>query len=228
MLHTGIEYVDDLTDDGIIYHYPETNRGRKDAREIQALKNAEAFQLPIFVIVHSQKPTLRDVKVGWVVDHNDTSRQCIILFDEPPTAIPPDPDQTPFRLKANRKEKKRSVKHRERSPEFKFDVVKRYGQQCAFCEITEARLLEAAHIRPVSKNGSDDPRNGLVLCANHHKAIDNGLVGIRPSTFELVSLHKNVLLASLGVKQRSISHLGKKPHPDALRWKWGKLEKRDA
>jgi len=227
VLHTGIEYVDDLSDDGIIYHYPETNRGRKDDREIQALKNAEGFQLSVFVITQSDTPNLRDVKVGWAIDHDDASRQCIILFEEPPKALPPDPDEIPFRLSASRKEKKRSGKQRERSPEFQFDVIKRYGQQCAFCEIKEARLLEAAHIRPVSKNGSDDPRNGLVLCANHHKAIDNDLVGIRPSTLELIALNANTPLTSLGVTRPSISHLGKKPHPDALRWKWAKLEERD-
>jgi hypothetical protein len=44
ILHTGRHYPDDLSDDGLLYHYPTTRRppGR-DAAEIQATKSAAAL-----------------------------------------------------------------------------------------------------------------------------------------------------------------------------------------
>jgi predicted restriction endonuclease len=35
--------------------------------------------------------------------------------------------------------------------------------------------LEAAHIVPYSKNGTDDPSNGITLCRPHHLAVDRAL-----------------------------------------------------
>jgi putative restriction endonuclease len=160
------------------------------------------------------------VKLGWVVDHDDVSQQCAVLFEEPTGRFTDDIDEAPFRLKANRNEKRKPVSVRERSAYFHFQVIKRYGQKCAFCEISEPRLLEAAHIRPVSENGSDDPRNGLVLCANHHKAFDAGLVGINPLTNELVSLRAGAPLHSIGICKTSIRHLPSSPHPEAIAWAW--------
>ncbi len=68
ILHTGRHYPDDLSEDGLVYHYPATQRppGR-DAAEIQATKNAAASSLPIFVILPGiQDPAKRSVRLGWV------------------------------------------------------------------------------------------------------------------------------------------------------------------
>jgi predicted restriction endonuclease len=46
-------------------------------------------------------------------------------------------------------------------------------------------LLDAAHVRAYRDKGSDDPRNGLVLCATHHRAFDKKLFAIDPSTLQL-------------------------------------------
>jgi len=59
VLHTGEHYVDDLSDDGLIYHYPNPDRGNKDEREAQALRYAHTYQLPVFVILHSRDARLR-------------------------------------------------------------------------------------------------------------------------------------------------------------------------
>jgi len=41
LLHTGSSYADDLSDDGVLYHYPSTNRPRgRDLAEIEATKAA--------------------------------------------------------------------------------------------------------------------------------------------------------------------------------------------
>jgi putative restriction endonuclease len=49
ILHTGRHYPDDLSDDGVIYHYPTTRRpSGRDAAEVRATKNAADLSLPIF------------------------------------------------------------------------------------------------------------------------------------------------------------------------------------
>jgi putative restriction endonuclease len=76
ILHTGRHYPDDLSDDGLIYHYPKTHRppGR-DAAEVQATKNAGAFSLPIFAILPGTRSAKRSVRLGWVVDFDEENRQ---------------------------------------------------------------------------------------------------------------------------------------------------------
>lgn len=58
-----------------------------------------------------------------------------------------------------------------------------YDEQCAICG--EAREtpdgnpeVEAAHIYPKHKGGSDDVRNGLALCKLHHWAFDTGWLSL--------------------------------------------------
>jgi len=111
LLHTGSSYADDLSDDGVLYHYPAT-----------------------------------------------------------------DPEDQPFRLVEERRTTRRQVEARVGQPRFKFQVFERYGSRCAVCDISAPQLLDAAHLRPKKEHGSDDPRNGLVLCASHHRALDAGLL----------------------------------------------------
>lgn len=43
ILHTGRHYPDDLSEDGVIYHYPRTNRPEgRDSSEIEAPRRARA------------------------------------------------------------------------------------------------------------------------------------------------------------------------------------------
>jgi hypothetical protein len=60
VLHNGASYDDDLSDDGIVYHFPDTERpvGR-DAAETAALRNAFSLQIPIFVITNSKSNSTR-------------------------------------------------------------------------------------------------------------------------------------------------------------------------
>ena len=56
ILHTGRHYADDLSEDGVIYHYPKTARPpARDAAEVQATKNAMTHKLPIFVVLPGKK-----------------------------------------------------------------------------------------------------------------------------------------------------------------------------
>jgi 5-methylcytosine-specific restriction endonuclease McrA len=63
---------------------------------------------------------------------------------------------------------------------FLMELYKRkYGYACQFCSTTIEKAngkhyIEACHITPVGKDGSDDNDNILVLCPNCHKLFDYG------------------------------------------------------
>ena len=66
-----------------------------------------------------------------------------------------------------------------REARFRPLVLQAYGNRCAVCE-TALKLVDAAHIIPVSDPRSDDEvTNGLALCRLHHAAYDTGLLGVR-------------------------------------------------
>lgn len=67
-----------------------------------------------------------------------------------------------------------------RSRAFSIDVRSNYEFTCAVCgeeryNYKENAEVDAAHIYPVARNGSNDVRNGLALCKFHHWAFDGHL-----------------------------------------------------
>lgn len=105
---------------------------------------------------------------------------------------------------------------------FRFEVLQRYGVQCSVCGIARKELLDAAHIRPWSEKGADDPRNGLPLCANHHRAMEAGLFGIEPESMAVVMAPG--MIDDFGMRRTSLSHMEAVPHTQALRWVWDRLD----
>lgn len=60
-----------------------------------------------------------------------------------------------------------------------------YEERCAMCGLGLG-LTESAHILPVVAPGSvDEVRNGLALCANHHRAFDRHRIWIDPETGQI-------------------------------------------
>jgi hypothetical protein len=226
LLHTGSSYSDDLFDDGVIYHYPVTSRGQRDRNEIASMKACAEHSLPVFVVIkRSPADSTRDVRLGWVTDHDDGSRQLLISFLEAPPSVvdvQTDEDDKSFELKKPRADRRTSTRARLGQCRFRFRVFKRYGSVCAFCQITEPKLLQAAHLCPVEEGGSDDPRNGLVMCLTHHKAFDDGLLLIEPESLELCAGPSVPDLKTIGVTNNIIVHLRHKPHREALLWAWSK------
>lgn len=71
-----------------------------------------------------------------------------------------------------------SVSKKLRDVSFRKRILTAYGFHCAVCGV-QLKLVEAAHIIPVNHdNGTDETRNGLALCALHHKAYDQALIAI--------------------------------------------------
>lgn len=60
---------------------------------------------------------------------------------------------------------------------FALRVLRAYERRCAFCGMN-ARLVDAAHIVPVRREGVDSVRNGMALCPTHHRAFDEGMIHV--------------------------------------------------
>ncbi len=79
--HSGKSYPDDWSDDGVIYHYPDTQRPKgRDVSEFEATKNAKRTGLPVFVITHTSH-SRRNVYIGRVVGSDDDANQFLVVFD---------------------------------------------------------------------------------------------------------------------------------------------------
>jgi HNH endonuclease len=228
ILHTGRHYPDDLSDDGLIYHYPATHRplGR-DTAEVQATKNAAALSLPIFVILPgTNSAAKRCTRLGWVADFDDENRQFLILFgkDEPKYQPAPSAD-TPFSLTGGQTSGKTTAKTRPGQQRFRFQVIAKYGYKCAVCAITHPSLMKAAHICGKAHNGSDDWRNGLPLCSTHHDAFDAHLFAVQPDTLVIETM-PSVSPSSIGITVKALSAIHGQPHSDALSWRFVQTNKR--
>ena len=218
VLHTGDHYPDDLSDSALLYHYPETKRPGRDAMEISALKSAGDLRLPVFVILRNG--SARAVKRGWVTDWDDRSKLFLIEFGE--TRRGPASESGELVLYGRESGVRRSVRARPNQQRFRMSVLKRYGPLCAVCNVEALELLTAAHIVAVEQNGSDDPRNGLVLCWNHHRAFDLDLFRITPAGEVIVG--DGYSPDDLGVTKVSLAGMPTLPAREALSVRFGSAE----
>ena len=209
---------------GVLHHYPRTQRppGR-DRAEIQATKAAGQLGLPLVVITSPSPPAAtRDVHLGWVEGWDDAAQLFLITFGEapPPRLLPEAVETRPFSLVDTREPGTREVVARRGQQRFKFLVFQRYGLCCAVCDFNLMEALDAAHLRPKHARGFDDPRNGLVFCAVHHRAFDAGLFAIEPHTWRLHCRPGGPDAHVLRLAHVSLTHLLRRPHQEALAWHW--------
>lgn len=230
ILHTGEHYPDDLSAEGMIYHYPTTRRSAgRDISEVEATKNSLRLDLPIFVVLPGERSAQkRTVRLGWVRDYDDLNRQFLILFgDQPPLCDPVPPQDGPFALQTtgNQSRKLQSVASRSSQQTFRFNIFAKYGAKCAVCRISHSTLLAAAHICGKRDRGTDDWRNGLPLCATHHAAFDAHLFAIEPSTHELVC-KPGTTAEQIGLASNRVDLLSSLPHREALLWRWNATQRK--
>jgi len=220
-----MHYPDELSDTGLIYHYPNTGQSGRDKSEVAATKAAAALKIPIFVITGtSPSSKYRAARIAWVEGWDDSSATFLITFsgDAPQGLLVEDnSDSLPFVLKGNRTRRaKRTVKHRPDQQRFKFQVFQRYGARCPLSGIAVAEMIEAAHLRGDADDGTADPRNGLPLNAALHRAFDAHLFAIDPDTLNVVVRPGGPSLVEMGIVTPHIRDLARKPHPEALRWRY--------
>jgi putative restriction endonuclease len=82
-------------------------------------------------------------------------------------------------------------KRRQRDPAFRDRVLRAYEYRCCVCGFdlrigSAPAALEAAHIQWHHIGGPDVERNGLALCALHHKLFDLGAFTVEPSGHRVV------------------------------------------
>lgn len=228
-LDLGSKYANELSNEGVIYHYPKTKRPGHDKSEISAIHASHGAGLPVFVVArgdHGVKS--RKLFRGYIEALDDQAGMALITFANDGKLPPPpaaDEAESPFALQDEDAalvwSKRRARPNQAR---FAFDVAARYGTACAVCGISVKEALEAAHLRPKSKSGSDDARNGLMLCRNHHRMFDSALFGIHPGT-GTVSTHEPYELSDLFITAKNLAHLPAQPHPDALQDAWERWTK---
>lgn len=108
-----------------------------------------------------------------------------------------------------------------RSRAFQARLLELYGPSCAVCGSGLAHPkgtieVEAAHIVPRGLKGADDPRNGLMLCRQHHWAFDYGLFGLDDQLRVIVpavalAISANAILGQYAGQQIRL------PQPNGLR-----------
>ena len=117
-----------------------------------------------------------------------------------------------------------------RAAAFRTDVLSDYEEQCAVCSF-QVRLrgdvlaIEAAHIHWLSHAGPSEVRNGLALCALHHKLFDRGAFALQDDLVILVSRRaagqgqRDSLGRFDGVPLRIVPKASEdRPAPEFLRW----------
>lgn len=72
---------------------------------------------------------------------------------------------------------------------FRVVVTDAYSRRCAIMGESTLPVLEASHIRPFAKSGSNEVSNGLLLRSDFHKLFDAGLVTVTPDLRVEVSPH---------------------------------------
>lgn len=217
LLHTGRNYDDDLGPSSIVYHYPVTKNPGTDHSEVTATRNAMVLEVPLFVVVDRGKK--RDVHLGWVLDDDPLQQEFLVVFAGPAGPKPrPNIADEDFNPIAQKEWRTRKSKQRPNQARFSFEVKKEYGSACAACGLAVSELIEAAHIVPDSLHGSDDHRNGLPLCATHHRAFDRDLLRIteRGTWF---AADDGPSLDDLRVTKSDLHHLNARPHSRSIEWR---------
>ena len=88
-------------------------------------------------------------------------------------------------------EKEAVVKIRVNQGAFRESLLQRYGK-CCLCGIKNPLMLVASHIKPWAVSQPDeklDPNNGLLLCPNHDRLFDQGLITFDDSGYIMISGH---------------------------------------
>jgi hypothetical protein len=99
LLHTGKHYADDLSADGVLYHYPRTLRPGQDRADIAATKTAAQLNLSVFVVTCGKPASTRNVYKGWVEGWDDDAELFLVTFAEDPPPLPVGDDgNSPFVL----------------------------------------------------------------------------------------------------------------------------------
>jgi putative restriction endonuclease len=109
---------------------------------------------------------------------------------------------------------------------FRLLTLENYGERCCITGENTVPVLEAAHIRPIARDGDHALSNGLLMRADLHILYDRGLIGVDPDYRIRVSggireqyLNGKVYYAHDGAELRSLPE-DEALQPDRERLAW--------
>lgn len=157
------------------------HRGQSPSTQVKEGTLLNALSLPMAlqrtktlgIVVAFRSPMLADYAYARDEIHEVQSDEEVELIERLDTASQQDIDRG---VPAPRRIVFRAVAVRYRAHDFRDRVLTAYGSQCAVCD-AQLGLVDAAHISPVSFEGStDETSNGVALCKLHHFAFDTALI----------------------------------------------------
>lgn len=170
-------YADQLIDDGFLYAY---RAGEIDQPDNRALRAAYELQVPLVYFFSTRRGWYKPIYPAFV-SADDPGAQMVVVTPGELRGPVDEPEPVALEDPIERKYVVREVKVRVHQARFRGRVVPAYASQCAICRLKELRLLDAAHIlSDVEEAGEPSVQNGLSLCAIHHRAFDQNLVGVSP------------------------------------------------
>ncbi|MGH3052247.1 MAG: HNH endonuclease [Gaiellaceae bacterium] len=179
-------YGDEVTDEGFLYAY---RAGDVDQPDNRALRAAYELQVPIVHFVGTRPGWYRPDFPCFVARDDPMARFVLVT---PGKMVGPLDEREPVPVDdpIERRYLVRQTRVRMHQAQFRGRVIPAYRDQCTICRLKEARLLDAAHIvGDLELLGEAVVSNGLSLCAIHHRAFDQDLVGISPDYEVRVSDH---------------------------------------
>jgi putative restriction endonuclease len=170
-------YDDAAVEDGFLYAYRAGDVNQPDNR---ALRAAYELQVPVIYFIGTRPGWYKPIFPCFVRNDDPAARMVLVApgalrgpVDEPFPVSLEDPIERRYAV--------RETKVRVHQARFRGPVVPAYSSQCAICRLKELRLLDAAHIvSDIEEAGEPTVQNGLSLCAIHHRAFDQNLVGVSP------------------------------------------------
>jgi putative restriction endonuclease len=170
-------YDDEVVEDGFLYAY---RAGDVDQPDNRALRAAHDLQVPLVYFIGTRPGWYKPVFPCFV--RSDDPAAKMVLVTPGALAGPADePAPIPLENPIERRYAVRETRVRLHQARFRGRVVPAYSDQCAICRLKELRLLDAAHIvSDLEASGEPTIQNGLSLCAIHHRAFDQNLVGVSP------------------------------------------------
>ena len=170
-------YDDEAIADGFLYAY---RAGDIDQPDNRALRAAHELQVPLIYFIGTRPGWYKPVFPCFLREDDPVAGMVLVT----PGALrgPVDePDPVPLEDPLERRYAVRETRVRLHQARFRGRVVPAYSSQCAICTLKELRLLDAAHIlADLEEHGEPTVQNGLSLCAIHHRAFDQNLVGVSP------------------------------------------------
>lgn len=163
---------EDLGDSLFSYAYSEVVGGGDNRK----LRRAYELQLPLVLLRVIKSGVYVPIFPVWVVGDDTANRRFLISADHglpEPSADSLSPQERRFATGVTRA--------RIGQAESRAAVLHAYDYRCAVCGLGQRSLLAVAHVVPIHRTtGISGVENALCLCAIHHSAFEQNLLGVTP------------------------------------------------